>query len=275
MAGCASALYAGSVVHRRLRPRQHRLRYSIFYLLLDLDEIDSLTGKLRCFSRNRFNLFSFYDRDHGNGEASPLRDSLERQLSEADIEHGGPIRLLAMPRLLGYAFNPLSIFFCHRRDGSLSAIVYEVNNTFGQRHSYLIAVPPGTPLPVRQESRKSLYVSPFLGTEMDYDFSVMPPGQDLAVSVVGRDSSGPVIVAHLAAVRRDLTDGALLGVFFLYPLLTLKVIAGIHWEALLLWLKGLRVQRRPDPPARPFTLGRAALSSPTPPEKNAAYGLSR
>ena len=275
MPGVASALYAGSVVHRRLRPKRHRLRYGIFYLLLDLDEIDRLDGKLRWFSHNRFNLFSFHDRDHGNGRESPLRLGLERQLAEAGIDHGGPIRLLTMPRLFGYAFNPLSIYFCCRSDGTLSAIVYEVNNTFGQRHTYMIAVPAGATLPIRQESRKALYVSPFLGTDMDYDFSVRPPGQDLAVSVVGRDASGPVIVAHLAAARHELTDGALLRACIAYPFVTLKVIVGIHWEALLLWLKGLRVQRRPAPPAWPVTLGRVASLSSRAPENNAAHGLSR
>ena len=258
-----SALYTGSVVHRRLRPRLHRLRYSLFYLLLDLDEIDLLSGSLLWFSHNRFNLFSFYDRDHGDGQEGPLRDSIERRLQEAGLDHRGPIRLLTMPRVLGYVFNPLSIFFCHARDGALSAIVYEVNNTFGQRHFYLIPVPPDARLPLRQESRKSLYVSPFLGTEMDYGFSVIPPGQDLAISVVGRDTAGPLIVAHLAAVRRELTNGALTRVFLVYPFLTVKVILGIHWEALLLWLKGLRVQRRPLPPDQPVTVGRGAPSMPT------------
>lgn len=269
MSRFSSALYTGSVVHRRLRPRRHRLRYSLFYLLLDLDEIDLLSDRLRWFSHNRFNLFSFHDRDHGDGQEAPLRDSIERHLQAAGLDHRGPIRLLTMPRVLGYAFNPLSIFFCHARDGVLSAIVYEVNNTFGQRHFYVIAVPPDARLPLRQESRKSLYVSPFLGTEMDYTFSVIPPGRDLAISVVGRDTAGPMIVAHLAAVRRELTNGSLTRVFLVYPFLTLKVILGIHWEALLLWLKGLRVQRRPLPPEQPVTVGRGAPSTSTFPQETA------
>lgn len=253
-----SGLYVGSVMHHRLRPRQHRLRYSIFYLLIDLDEVDALAGRLRLFSHNRFNLFSFHDRDHGEAAAVPLRDRIGQQLAEAGIESGGPIRLLTMPRILGYAFNPLSIYFCHRHDQSLSAIFYEVNNTFGQRHNYLIPVPPGTEGPIRQESRKSFYVSPFMTTDMIYSFSIVPPGKDLSVSVIGRDESGPLIIARLTAVRQDLTDASLARAFFVYPLLTLKVIAGIYWEALLIWLKGIRLHPRPSPPDRPVTIGRGA-----------------
>lgn len=252
-----SGLYAGSVMHHRLRPRQHRLRYGIFYLLLDLDEIEVLENRLRFFSHNRFNLFSFHDRDHGVGTQSP-RDRIIRHLDEAGIETGGPIRLLTMPRILGYAFNPLSIYFCHRRDGSLSAIFYEVNNTFGQRHNYLIPVAPGTTGPVRQESQKSFYVSPFMTTDMIYSFSIVPPGKDLSVSVTGRDYEGPLIIAKLTAVRQDLSDASLARAFFVYPLMTFKVIAGIYWEALLIWLKGTRLYPRPSPPDRPVTIGRGA-----------------
>jgi DUF1365 family protein len=255
MPGFHSALYTGSVMHHRSRPREHRLRYSIFYLLLDLDEIDVLASKLRLFSHNRFNLFSFYNRDHGERTMTSPRDRIERHLREAGIETGGPIRLLTMPRILGYVFNPLSIYFCYRGDNSLSAIFYEVNNTFGQRHNYLIPVAPEAKAPIRQESRKSFYVSPFMTTDMTYSFSVVPPGADLAVSVIGRDGQGPLIIAKLAATRQDLTDAALARAFCTYPLLTLKVIAGIYWEALRIWLKGIRLQDRPAPPDRPVTLG--------------------
>jgi DUF1365 family protein len=268
-----SALYAGSVMHHRLRPRLHRLRYSIFYLLLDLDEIDALASSLRLFSRNRFNLFSFHDRDHGEAAAMSLRNRIERHLEEAGIESGGPIRLLTMPRILGYAFNPLSIYFCHRCDESLSAIFYEVNNTFGQRHNYLIPVPSGIEGLIRQESRKSFYVSPFMTTDMVYLFSVMPPGTDLAVSVIGRDEAGPLMIAKLAAVRQDLTDASLARAFCAYPLLTLKVIAGIYWEALLIWLKKIGLQERPSLPDRPVTLGRCAKPEDNRREKSITNGL--
>jgi uncharacterized protein len=256
MKASASALYTGEVMHCRLRPRQHRLRYRIFYLLLDLDEIDQMAGSLYLFSHNRFNLFSISDRDHGNGSGLSLREQVQRHLQNAGLEGGGPVRLLAMPRVLGYVFNPLSIYFCHRKDGSLAAILYEVNNTFRQRHNYLIPVSAGSNGAIRQQSRKSLYVSPFMATEMNYFFAVTPPGENLAVSVTGHDTQGPLIVAKLIAARRSLTDASLLRVFLLSPLLTFKVIIAIHWEALILWLKGIRPQRRTPPPDWEVTVGR-------------------
>lgn len=258
-----SAIYAGDLMHHRLRPKQHRLRYSIFYLLLDLDEIDALANTLRLFSHNRFNLFSIHDRDHGDGSAGSARDKVERHLRGAGVEVGGPIRLLTMPRILGYAFNPINVYFCHRKDNTLCAIFYEVSNTFGQRHSYLIPVPVGAVEPIRQESRKSLYVSPFMNTDMTYSFVVTPPGESLAVAVTGHDAQGPLIIAKLATARRALTDAALIRLFITHPLLTTKVIVGIHWEALLLWLKGVRLQHRPLPPDGPVTIGHD-LKSPAP-----------
>jgi DUF1365 family protein len=256
MSAFQSAIYTGFVVHHRLRPRQHRLKYSIFYLLLDLDELDALSRQLRFFSYNRFNLVSFYDRDYGQVSAASPRARVEQQLQDAGIECGGAITLLTMPRILGYAFNPLSIYFCHRRDNSLSAIYYEVNNTFGERHSYLIPVEPGAALPLHQQSGKSFYVSPFMPTDMVYDFVVVPPGEDLTVAITGHDSQGPLIQANLAANRQELTDTALVRMLTGYPLLTLKVIAGIHWEALLIWLKGVRLHHRPAPPEQAVTIGR-------------------
>ena len=120
------------------------LRYGVFWLLLDLDEIDTLARRLRLFSRNRFNALSFHDRDHGEPGAGALRAQIERHLADAGIDiGGGAIRLLCMPRIFGYAFNPLSVHFCYRRDETLAAILYEVHNTFGERHSYLIPVEAG------------------------------------------------------------------------------------------------------------------------------------
>src|SRR5262245_13953970 len=135
-----SCIYAGHVIHHRLRPRVHRLRYRVFWLLLDLDDIDHLAKKLRFFSRNRFNLFAFFERDFGDGTAVPLLTQAQTLLQRAGCQPGevGTIKLLCMPRMLGYAFNPLSIYFCYRRDGALEAMIYEVHNTFGERHSYVI-----------------------------------------------------------------------------------------------------------------------------------------
>lgn len=257
----ASAFYAGRVMHQRLRPRRHRLRYRVFSLLIDLDDLDRLAERLRLFSRNRFNLFSFHDRDYGAGTAEPLHHQVERHMRAAGIEaDGGPIRLLTMPRVLGYAFNPLSVYFCYRRTGALAAILYEVSNTFHQRHSYMIAVPAGANAngdrTIRQVCPKEFYVSPFLDMDLTYTFRTVPPGRHVGVAISGHDAEGPIIVASLYAERLPLSDTRLALAFVAYPLLTLKVIAGIHWEALRIWLKGVRLRERPPPPARTVTVGR-------------------
>lgn len=259
MTAWTSALYEGAVVHERKRPRRHRLEYRVFWMLFDLDELARMGRALRWFGHERFNLFGFYGRDHGDGSATPLKRQVETHLATAGIETGGPIRLLCMPRVLGFVFNPLSIYFCHGRDGGLGAILYEVNNTFGQRHSYLIAVDPAQGNAIRQSSRKLLYVSPFNGMEMGYAFRVRPPetteGNRVAIAVDVIDGTGLLIATAMSGKRIALTDQALLAAFIGQPLLTLKVIAGIHWEALRLWLKGMKMVRRPQGPANPVSIG--------------------
>jgi len=254
MSAPRSALYVGLVAHRRLRPRRHALRYRTFALLIDLDELPALDGRLRLFSHNRFNLYSFCDRDHGSG-STPLREWVEGCAREAGLAlDGGPIRLLTMPRILGYVFNPISVYFCHDRAGGLRAILYEVNNTFGQRHSYFIPVEADGETPVRQSCAKEFFVSPFMAMDMTYDFTVHPPGETLSIAIVERDGEGVMLTATQTQARVELTDAALARVFFSHPLLTLKVVVGIHLQALALWVKGMRLQVRPPPPERPVTL---------------------
>jgi DUF1365 family protein len=241
----ASSLYVGAVVHHRLRPRAHRFRYKAFWLLLDLDEINLLP--LRWFSYNRFNLFSLYDSDHGDGSAAPLHMQARAKLIEAGIDiAGGSIRLLCMPRTLGYCFNPLSVYFCYRPDGTTAALIYQVHNTFRERHSYVIPI-EGERGVIHHHCCKALYVSPFLGMNMDYDFRLSGPSEGLAISIRASSSDGPVLNAVLAGQRRPLDDQNLLRVFFAIPAVTLKVIVAIHWEALRLWLKGIRLHRRQRP----------------------------
>ncbi len=257
-----SALYVGRVTHHRMRPRRHSLAYRAYWLLLNLEDLDALGARLRLFSHNRFNLFSFHDADHDGGDAGPLRATVERHLSSAGIAFdGGRILLLAMPRLLGYVFNPLSIYFCYRRDGSIAALLYEVRNTFGESHTYVIASPEDHGSAIRQRCAKRFYVSPFLGMDMRYDFSVIEPEATVRVIVRGSDSSGDLIVASLLGQRAALTDLALLKLLFTHPLMTLKVTLGIHWEALRLWLKGVRLQPKPAAPKDVIT---AVPASSTP-----------
>jgi DUF1365 family protein len=250
MTRSCSALYAGTVAHRRLRPTPHRLRYRVFSLLLDLDEIPALCRRSRLLSHRRFNLFSFDERDHADGSGGSLRAWAESHLARAGIDiEGGPIRLLAMPRVLGYGFNPISVWFCYHRDGPLVALLHEVHNTFGERHTYLIPVAASdAQAQITQTCAKQFHVSPFMRMDMRYEFRIHPPDDRLSLTIRGSDADGPLIVASLAATRHELTDTALLSAFLRTPLLTLKVIGGIHWEALRLWIKGMRLQPRPPAP---------------------------
>lgn len=253
----ASALYRGEVMHRRLRPVQHRLHYRVFWLLLDLAELDGLDQRLRLFSRNRFNLLSFHDRDHGDGSGATLRAQIETWLDRAGIDiGGGAIRLLTMPRVLNYVFNPISLYYCHHPDGRLMAMVYEVTSTFGVRHAYVIPVSPEDQSNgrIRQGAAKALYVSPFMGMEMDYEFQGHAPGPRLDLTINGRDADGQMITAAMSGERRPLADADLLAAAVAMPLLTLKVVAAIHWEALKLWLKGVPLTRQPAPAHGPVTI---------------------
>jgi hypothetical protein len=230
-------------MHRRIKPRTHRFRYRGFWLLLDLDELAQTGFGLTVFSRNRFNLFSYHDCDHGDKSDTPLRKQIERNLSEAGIGFtNGSIRLLCMPRTLGYSFNPLSIYFCAHADGTPAAVVYEVHNTYGERHSYTIPAKIGTS--IHQSCNKAFYVSPFLDMDLRYNFSVSEPSDKLAVAIRASKCGETVMVATLAGERRPLTDAMLLRLFFAMPAITLKVIAAIHWEAVRLWLKGLHFRPR-------------------------------
>lgn len=240
-----SCLYTGQVVHRRLLPRAHRLRYRVFWMLLDLNEVDGLSKRLRLFSRGRFNFISFFDSDHGDGSDVPLLTQAQALLRHAGCQADQiTIKLLCMPRILGYVFNPLSVYFCFRSDRSLEAIIYEVHNTFGERHSYVIPIVGATTGIIEQHCPKAFYVSPFLGMDMSYGFRVLPPAAQVKVSIHGKENDKAVITASLYGTRRELSDAVLLRTLISHPLLTLKVIAGIHWHALRMALKGFRFHPR-------------------------------
>lgn len=244
----ASGLYSGTVVHARLRPKPHRLRYRMAQLLLDIDELDTLSKRLRLFSRNRFNLVAFHDKDYGDRTGRDLRGQVEAMLAAAEIDFdGGPIRLLTIPRILGHVFNPISTWFCYTQGGQLAATVYEVTNTFGDRHFYAIRAELAKGA-IRQSCDKALYVSPFLDMDMRYDFALKPPGDGVTLVVTGSDGHGKLIVASFIGKRAPLSDGGLLRLLLGLPLLTLRVVAGIHWEALKLWRKGLAIRRRSEVP---------------------------
>jgi DUF1365 family protein len=259
----ASCLYVGEVVHQRFAPRRHRLEYPLFQVLIDLHELPALTSRLRLFSHNRFNAFSLYDTDHGDRAGGSLRAHVTGMLAAGGLDlGGGRIRLLCMPRMFGHVFNPLSVYYCDDASGALGAMIYEVSNTFGQRHTYLI--PAGTAAGgsnrggvVRQSCDKDFYVSPFMDMEMTYDFALSAPGETIATTIRGRNRAGePLIFAAFTGQRRPLGDRALAGALVAHPFQTLGVVAAIHWEAARLFAKGLRLRPRPAPPATPVTVVR-------------------
>lgn len=244
-------LYVGTVMHRRLRPKPHRFAYRAFWLALDLDRLESTADRLKLFSLGRFNLFGFDVRDHADGRSGPLRPKVEALVAKAGFDAAGAMTLLAMPRVLGHVFNPLSVYLCRDRAGRPSAIVWEVSNTFGERHSYVIGVAAGETHAIRQSCPKLLHVSPFIDMDVRYTFRIVAAADRLTIGIADHDGAGVLLAAALTAERRDLTDAALWSLFVRMPFMTLKTVAAIHWEALRLWLKSARFRRTPAGHVKP------------------------
>ncbi|MBM3491294.1 MAG: DUF1365 domain-containing protein [Alphaproteobacteria bacterium] len=246
-----AALYAGRVMHHRLRPFRHRFSYRICAALFDLDRLPALAAGCRLFSHNRANLVSFHDADHGQRNREPLRPHIERLLAEAGMREP-PVRILLLcyPRMLGYVFNPLSVYFCYDDANRLFAIVHEVKNTFGEQHSYVL--PANVAGPVRQVCDKRFYVSPFIAMRGTYRFAIRPPAEQVSLIIAFDVPEGPQLLASFVGRRRKFDDWGLVWLLLRFPLMTLKVILAIHWQALRLWLRGARlVPRRPPGLAPP------------------------
>lgn len=243
----AAALYFGDVMHARLRPVGHRFSYRVMSLLIDLDRLDEADRQSALFGVNRTALYSFNEVDHGDRDGSSLRAFAQRQAKEIGIDlTGGRVMLLCYPRLLGYTFNPISLYFCHRAGGELALIIYEVRNTFGEIHPYVLPINPDeiSQAGIRQQQDKAFYVSPFIEMATRYRFRVLPPGETVKLRILETDREGPLLAATFNGCRRALTTPALAQSFFALPLVTIKIIAAIHWEALRLWFKGVRLVPR-------------------------------
>jgi hypothetical protein len=255
----AAALYVGDVMHARLKPMGHRFNYRMMSLLIDLDRLAEADRITPLFGVNRRALYSFFEKDHGDRDGSPLRGYVERCARTQGVDlAGGRVLLLTYPRLFGYTFNPLSVYFGYAADGRLALVIYEVRNTFGDIHCYVLPVKPGeiSAAGLRQQQDKLFYVSPFIEMAMRYHFRVAPPGDAVKVRILETDASGPLLSATFNGRRRPLSTASLLRMFAALPLMTLKVMAAIHWEALRLWIKGARLV--PRPPAAPPSNGFAA-----------------
>lgn len=233
-------LYEGVVMHMRLQPFAHQFRYRIVSALLDIDALEETAAHRRLFSVDRFNLVAFHRRDHGPRDGSALRPWVEARLAEAGRPRPARVLLLSIPRLLGYAFNPLSVFWCYDADGHLDSLIYEVKNTFGDQYPYVLAAEPGPDGAIRHDQRKEFFVSPFIGMDQTYSFTIRPPGARLALRIKQADARGDYLIATQSGTARPMTDAALVRLMLRMPLTSFKVIAAIHWQALRLWLKGAR-----------------------------------
>ena len=237
-----SCIYNGEVTHTRFKPVRHFLKYKTFSLLIDLDEINYLDKSIGIFSHNKFNIFSFYDKDHGDRDGGNLKDWVISNLKKFRIkENITNIKLLCYPRILGYVFNPLSIFYCYEKD-KLVAIFYEVKNTFNEQHTYIFKIKNNEE--IIQKCRKKFYVSPFMDMETFYNFKLLNPKDKLSVFIKQTDADGTILTATQTGDKKEFSFKQLAINFLKYPLMTIKIISSIHYEALLLWKKGAIYRKR-------------------------------
>ena len=239
-----SCIYIGSVIHKRFKPKKHFFKYSVFSLFLDLDEINELDQKIPFFSYNKFNILSFFDKDHGYRDGSSIKDWLIHVLQKKNISTINiKIKILCYPRIFGYVFNPLSIFFIYDVDSNPIAILYEVKNTFGEQHTYVFKIDVKNKQ-IFNKCKKKFYVSPFMDLESKYFFKVLIPNERLSVIIDQRDKEGKLLFASQDGERVKLSTKNLLISYLKHPLMTLKIISAIHYEALKLWMKGIKLVKK-------------------------------
>jgi uncharacterized protein len=255
----ASCLYFGHVVHQRLRPVAHRFRYPVCGLFVDLDELVELHRRLRLFSVNGPNVFGFSERDHGPRDGSSLREWVGRHLARNGIRADGPVRLLCFPRLFGYAFTPLTVWFCHERSGDIAALLLEVRNMVGESHGYLLSAEAECERGWWSAGfDKRFYVSGFIGMDARYECRVLDPGDCMSVAVCEFERGEETLRAYWSGHRVPLTDASLLYTLVRFPLMTFRITASIYWQALRLLSKGLPVHRKEDAsPLEPTYAGTA------------------
>lgn len=231
-----SCLYECSVYHKRLRPKVREFSYRIFMFALDLDELDAVAARIPFLSRNRWNCYSFNDADHLRfGQGSAKENVIAYAQSEGAVfPEGGRIVLVTLPRVLGYIFNPVSFYFCYDAEGRAKWSVAEVGNTFREMKPYLIQDSDEDGR-FHRRTQKLFYVSPFMDLDLEFDFRLAPPNEKLDVQINDFDGAGLVLTSYLKGIRKPLTTGSLLWMTLKYPLITLKVIALIHWQALKIW----------------------------------------
>ena len=239
-----SAIYNGTVIHKRFKPKVHSFKYSVFSLLIDLSELEILDKKISFFSLNKFNLISFFEKDHGDRDGSSLKNWVIKQLQNYQINTENiKIKLLCYPRIFGYVFNPLSVFYIYNENEDITAILYEVKNTFGEQHTYIFKVLKDTNL-IQNNCSKKFHVSPFIEMNCNYFFRILNPGDNLSVKIDQYDQEGKILFASQDGKRSDLTSENLMNSYLKHPLMTFKIISAIHFEAFKLWIKGIKFVKK-------------------------------
>ena len=235
-----SSIYIGNVIHKRFKPKIHSFNYKVFSLLIDLSELELLNKKLKLFSYNKFNIISFYNKDHGPRDSSSLKNWVEDNLKKNNIDTNEiQIKLLCYPRIFGYVFNPLSVFYVYDKNLNLISILYEVKNTFGEQHTYIFKSDKNQNL-IQHVCKKKFHVSPFIEMDCTYFFKVLKPNNKISVIIDQHDNEGKILYASQDGTRIDLNNKNLILSYLKHPLMTFKIILAIHFEAFKLWTKGIK-----------------------------------
>ena len=234
-----SSIYNGTVIHKIFKTKIHFFKYKVFSLLIDLSELDILDKKINFFSYNKFNLISFFDKDHGERDGSSLIKWVKKNLRDNQINSENiRIKLLCYPRILGYVFNPLSVFYVYNNDEKLISILYEVKNTFGEQHTYIFKVENNNLL--QHNCVKKFHVSPFIEMDCNYFFRILKPAEKISVIIDQYQSNEKILYASQDGKRTNLTSSELMKSYLKHPLMTFKIISAIHFEAFKLWAKGIK-----------------------------------
>ena len=240
----SSCIYNGQVIHKRFKPKEHFFKYKVFSLLLDLSELSLLDRELKIFSYNKFNILSFYDIDHGPRDGTSLISWVKENLNNNNINSNEiKIKLLCYPRVLGYVFNPLSIFFVYDKNLNLISILYEVKNTFGEQHTYVFKIDKDNQF-LEHSCKKKFHVSPFIEMNCLYYFKILKPTDKLSVVINQNDDSGKLLFASQDGLKNELNNKNLMISYISNPLMSFKIIGAIHFEAFKLWIKGIKLVKK-------------------------------
>ena len=235
-----SSIYNGQVIHKRFKPKVHSFRYDVFSLLIDLSELETLDKQVNFFSYNKFNWISFYDKDHGDRDGSSLINWVQKNLRKNKISTENiKIKILCYPRIFGFVFNPLSVFYVYNSNENLISILYEVKNTFGEQHTYIFRIEKDANL-IQNNCSKKFHVSPFIQMNCNYFFRLLKPGNKISVIIDQYENEDKILYASQDGIRTDFNTKYLIKSFLNHPLMTFKIIIAIHYEAFKLWSKGIK-----------------------------------